>query len=404
MSARGLSTLRAHRLVSLAALLAVAMALPVGPGSLEQVVRAQDPSQEGFSTAGWRTDFGITSVPLSEISAGGPPRDGIPAIDQPVFEPIEAAREWLAPAAPVIALDVDDDVRAYPLAILVWHEIVNDVVGGRPVVVTFCPLCNTALIFDRGLAGVTYDFGTTGNLRFSDLIMYDRQTETWWQQATGQAIVGELVGSRLAFRVGQLISLEQFAEAWPDGEVLSRDTGHDHRYAAGSYVGHDTNDGSLVLYAGEPIGGISPKERVVTLGEGSDGIAFPHSLLRLAGVASETVEGEPVVVFWEPRVARLSGDLIIDDDQGVGSTGVFSPVVDGRALAFVRSGVAGAPIVDAQTNSTWTITGRAVDGPLSGTQLQPVAHADHFWFAWAAFVPQTRIWTPEGTVRPDLAD
>lgn len=180
--------------------------------------------------SGWQTDFSKASVDLGEFLGGGPTKDGIPAIDEPAYESIGDARRRLEDRSPVISLDVGGVARAYPLAILMWHEIANDTLGGGSVVVTFCPLCNTALVFEREVDGVTHDFGTTGNLRFSDLVMYDRQTESWWQQATGEAVVGELTGTRLAFLPAQIVSLADFERAHPEGEVLSRDTGHERRY------------------------------------------------------------------------------------------------------------------------------------------------------------------------------
>ena len=124
------------------------------------------------------TDFSKHSVPYSEILSGGPPKDGIPAIDDPKFVSVEEADEWLKPQEPVVLVQVGDDARAYPIQILMWHEIVNDTVGGVPVTVTFCPLCNTGVAFERTFEGQVLDFGTTGRLRFSNLIMYDRQTVT----------------------------------------------------------------------------------------------------------------------------------------------------------------------------------------------------------------------------------
>ena len=137
------------------------------------------PKEEfSFSMAGWLTDFSNRSVPLSEILQGGPSRDGIPAIGNPKFTTPKLADEWLVAQDPVIALEINGDARAYPLHIIMRHEIVNDAVGSVPVVVTFCPLCNSAIVFERTLEGVLYDFGTTGNVRNSDLVMYDRQTES----------------------------------------------------------------------------------------------------------------------------------------------------------------------------------------------------------------------------------
>src|SRR5438552_4540072 len=202
----------------------------------------------GFSTAGWKTDFARHCVPLSEITSGGPPRDGIPPLDRPTFDEAALADTWLEPQEPVIVVAEANEARAYPLQILIWHEIVNDTLAGRPVVVTFCPLCNTSLVYDRRVGGRELNFGTTGDLRYSDLVMWDRQTESWWQQATGEAIVGELTATRLERVPSAVFSYEQFKLAYPGGAVLSRDgataetrakTGQGRRYGQNPYVGYD---------------------------------------------------------------------------------------------------------------------------------------------------------------------
>nr|MBA3364849.1 DUF3179 domain-containing protein [Actinomycetota bacterium] len=290
---------------------------------------------------------------------------------------------------------VGGEARAYPLAILMWHEIANDVLGQVPVVVTFCPLCNTALVFERELDGTVHDFGTTGNLRFSDLVMYDRQTESWWQQATGQAIVGELTGAKLTFLPAQIVSLADFEQAHPDGDVLNRDTGISRDYGQNPYVGYDTVDQNPFLFEGELDGRLPPKERVVTVGQESEAVAFPYSELRKDGVATATVGGEEIVVFWTPGTVSALDGPNIDESKDIGATGVFRPEVDGRRLTFARDADEAAPIRDRETGSTWTIAGAAIDGELSGSQLEPVVHGDHFWFAWAAFAPETTIWPGE---------
>jgi len=356
---------------------------------------AADPDDLEVPRSGWRTDFTKASVDYSEIVSGGPGKDGIPAVDEPRYESIADARGWLSDRSPVISLELEGEARAYPLAILMWHEIVNDVLGERPVVVTFCPLCNTALVFDRRLDGVTYDFGTTGNLRFSDLVMYDRQTESWWQQATGEAIVGELTGSRLTFLPAQIVSLADFAVAHPDADVLSRDTGSSRPYGQNPYVGYDTVDQDPFLFPGEVDGRLPPKERVVTVGEGDDAVAYPYSELRKVGVAEGTLRSEPYVVFWVPGTASALDGPAIDESEDIGATGVFRPIVDGRSLTFARDGGEDGPIVDRETGSTWMVTGVAIDGELEGSTLEPVVHGDHFWFAWAAFAPETTIWTAD---------
>ena len=343
-----------------------------------------------FSTAGGRTDFTRTSIDLSEIDSGGPPRDGIPPIDKPQFESVDEARGWLSDLSPVIALAIGGDVRAYPIAILIWHEIVNDTAGGKPVVVTFCPLCNTAIVFERTLAGTTYDFGTTGNLRRSDLVMWDRQTESWWQQATGQAIVGSLTGAQLTFIPAQMISLGDFAKAYPTAKVLSRDTGFGRRYGINPYPGYDDSGSTPFLFDGVVDGRLAPKERVVAVSIGSEATAFPYSELRRAYLAQATVGGTPILVMWASGTASpLDRDDVLG--RNIGAAGVFDRRIGGRTLTFHDDGRAGA--VDDQTASRWSITGQAIDGTLAGQQLTPIVHTDPFWFAWAAFEPSTTIWT-----------
>ena len=173
------------------------------------------PANLQFSTFGWKTDFSKHSVPFDEISSGGPGKDGIPSIDKPVFITPEEATLDVGDHEPVVAVEINGEAKAYPINILVWHEIVNDTIGGVPVTVTFCPLCNTAIAFDRRLNGTVYDFGVSGNLRYSDLIMYDRQTESWWQQITGTAIVGELTGKRLTPVPASMVSFADLSQHAP---------------------------------------------------------------------------------------------------------------------------------------------------------------------------------------------
>jgi hypothetical protein len=353
-----------------------------------------DPGRLRVTSSGWRTDFSSASVDLAEFIGGGPGKDGIPAIDAPKFESLDDARTWLADEAPVIALVVDGTARAYPLAILTWHEIVNDSLGGVPVVVTFCPLCHTALVFERRVDGVNYDFGTTGNLRFSDLVMYDRQTESWWQQATGEAIVGELTGTPLPFLASQIVSLAAFATAYPTADVLSRETGHLRDYGRNPYPGYDRADERPFLFDGVVDGRIAPKERVVTVRIGQDAVAFPYTELASVGVAHDEIGSEAIVVLWESGTASALDAANIEEGRDTGATGVFRPIADGRPRTFER-GADGA-IRDRESGSTWSVTGLAVAGPLAGERLEPVAHGDHFWFAWAAFEPSTRIWMARG--------
>jgi hypothetical protein len=234
------------------------LALMLGLGFINQnnVAYAQlsceEPFEEDdvirFPTRGWTTDFCIHSVPYEEIRSGGVPRDGIPPIDNPEFDTVEVANEWLQPQSPVIIVAVNDDARAYPLAILTRHEIVNDEIGGEAVAVTYCPLCNSAVAFNREVNGEVLRFGVSGNLRNSDLIMWDGVTESWWQQLTGEAIVGELTGTLLDIIPSQVFGFGEFAERFPDGMVLSP---QGRNYGSNPYVGYDENEGRPFLFEGE---------------------------------------------------------------------------------------------------------------------------------------------------------
>lgn len=337
----------------------------------------------------WRTDFSRITVPLEEIVSGGPPKDGIPSIDSPRFESLAAADDWLEDREPVIVLEVGEETRVYPLRILIRHEIVNDEVGGRPVVVTYCPLCNTALVFDGMVDGRRLDFGTTGRLRHSDLVMYDRQTESWWQQASGEAIVGELVGIVLDFLPANTISWEMAMRLYPDARVLSRDTGFPANYGANPYIGYDSGKGPYGSFFSLELDERFPAlDRVAAVDLGA-GWAAPFSELKQTGVAEGDVEGRAFVVFWRSGVASAVDARSIPEGRDVGASAVFDRRLGERTLTFEwRDG----EHRDRETGSTWDFAGRATDGPLAGERLVPLPHGNHFWFAWAAFRPDTQVW------------
>ena len=226
-----------------------------------------------------RTDASKALIPLDEIVSGGPPPAGILAIDRPVFVATGRADAWLKPTEPVLALQVNGEARAYPLQILIWHEIVNDTIGGRPVAVTYCPLCNSGLVFDRVVDGRTFDFGTSGKLYQSDLLMYDRQTHSLWAQMEGRAVVGERAGTRLAPIPVNTIAYEDFKAAYPGGRVLSRDTEHERSYGRNPYVGYDRPDSVPFLFQGRPHRRRPPKERVGGIAVGGSPRAYPWSIL-----------------------------------------------------------------------------------------------------------------------------
>ncbi len=359
----------------------------------ERVIEPDADYQEGLrkagiSSRGWNTDFSLHTISFEEITSVVP-RDGIPAIDNPKFESPEEASRWLGDAEPVISFELNDDARAYPLQILTWHEIVNDTVGGVPVAATFCPLCNSAIVFDRHLDGEVLDFGVSGNLRNSDLIMYDRQTHSWWQQFTGEGIVGDKAGKNLETLSAFIISFTDFRNAHPDGRVLSRDTGFSRNYGQNPYAGYDRADNPPFLFDGDTDGRLLPKDRVVAIAIDDVNAAFPFSRLEEEKVVNYNVNGQDVTVFFKFGTASALDGRSIADSRDIGSTAVFDPNLKGRKLTFRAEG---DKIVDDETESVWNILGQAVEGPLAGEELTPIIHGDHFWFAWAAFKPDTLIY------------
>ncbi len=321
-----------------------------------------------------------------EIISGGVPRDGIPPIDNPEFESIEAADEWLEPQSPVIALVVGDAARVYPLAILTRHEIVNDVIGDVPVAVTFCPLCNSAIVFDRRVDGETLRFGVSGLLRNSDLIMWDDRTQSWWQQFTGEGIVGEYTGRQLEWLPSQIVGFGAFAEQYPDGQVLSR---QGRSYGTNPYVGYDS-DTQPFLFVGDLDDRLFPTERVLAGIVGGQPVAYPFSVLAEERVINDTVGGQAVVAFWQPGAASALDLSRIDDSQDVGMAALFSRKLDDQTLSFYLDDH--GLIRDTQTESQWNVFGTTVAGELAGQQLRQVLAAPHFWFAWAAFRPETIVY------------
>lgn len=269
-----------------------------------------------------RTDFSKTSVESwTEIISGGPGKDGIPALDDPQF--IEASAETrIGPREPVITVAMDGArARAYPIRYLTWHEIVNDVVAGIPVAVTFCPLCNSGLTFDRRVNGEVLRFGVTGKLRYSDMVMYDEQTQSWWQQAVGQAIVGELTGTVLQSVPTWMESWEEFRSREADGLVMA-EPAYNRSYGRNPYAGYDSLNRPF-LYSGEaPPHGIEPLSRVVRVGDR----AWPLDRLSKEQQISEA----GVQISWQAGQASALDSAEIDKGKDVGSIRVRD--AEGRDL------------------------------------------------------------------------
>lgn len=289
------------------------------------------------------TDFDQASISFDDIKDGGPPKDGIPPIDEPVFVKLDEVD--LPDIEPVIGVIIDGTARAYPLRILIWHEIVNDIIGDVPIAVTFCPLCNTGIVFDRRLAGEVLDFGTTGKLRNSDLVMYDRQTESWWQQFMGEGIVGEMTGQTLETIPARLESFANFKERAGDGWVLVPNDEVMRAYGITPYVGYDSLP-KPILYNGPMPTEVAPLSRVVRVRDQA----------------------------WSLELVKEKGEIMISDtcrirwDQGQASALDRSAIAQGLDVGNVV-------VEEKAEDGTWIDTVYTVD----------------FAFAFRAFYPDTPI-------------
>ncbi|MFP4321955.1 MAG: DUF3179 domain-containing protein [Anaerolineales bacterium] len=367
-------------------------------------------AQDGFSRFenSWpATDFSQASVDASEIFSGGPPPDGIPPyypegytypnqVPSPLEEgaapaftvnytDFETTDTYLPDEQQVISVEIDGDARAYPLLLLNNHEIANTEVGGIPVAVTFCPLCNASVVFDRRIENRTLHFGVSGLLRNSDLIMWDHETLTWWQQFTGEAIVGTLTGTMLETIPSVVVSYGEFKAQHPDGQVLFNDQ-RNYDPNRVSYQGYDVT-GDPFLFRGEVDDRLFATERVLGYFGSEGAIAYPLSTLAETVAVNDMIGAEPVTVLWQP------GSRSLFSETETGSAALFERTLeDGTVLTFTVEDE--TTIVDEQTGSTWNVFGAATSGELEGTQLEKLTAHPHFWFAWAAFRPDTLLWEP----------
>ena len=243
-------------------------------------------------------------------------------------------------------------------------------------------------MYRRTVNGQVLDFGVSGLLRASNLVMYDRQTESWWQEVTGEAVVGELTGSRLELLPWNLIAWEEFKEAFPEGEVLSRDTGYSRPYGQNPYVRYDTSYPFLV---DGPVDGRLPAiERVVGIEIGDEALAVPYTALKEERVVEYKLGEQDLAVFYQEGLASTLDSRVIANGRDTGTAAVFDPRLDGEKLTFV---VREGQIVDVQTVSTWNLLGKAESGPLAGRQLRPLPFLPApFWFSWVVFRPYTQVY------------
>jgi hypothetical protein len=326
------------------------------------------------------------------IVAGGPPPDGIPSIDDPLFEDV-ADVDWLEPQEAVLALIHDGEARAYPTQVMVWHEIVNDEIAGVPISVTYCPLCSSGVAFDRRVGDRVLDFGTSGSLYQANLVMYDRQTESLWTQLDGRSVIGELVGEELRQLPLATVAWEDFANLHPEGQVLSLDTGFDRPYGRNLYASYEHRDRPVAGYfTGDADPTLPAYERVVAFEHDGVALAVPTRELADRRVVAADIGDVPVTIWHVDGMTSPLSSTEIAGGAVIGSTGVFVAEVGGEETSFSASGP--GEFIDAATGSTWNILGEAESGPAAGDRLEPIPHLDTFWFAWATFQPDTILLEP----------
>ncbi|MCY4136426.1 MAG: DUF3179 domain-containing (seleno)protein [bacterium] len=346
-------------------------------------------------TADWATDFSTRTIDLDELRIGIkviPIRDRIPPIDNPEFAPASEAG-WSDPE-PGLLLVMGDTARFYPLAMLIVHEIVNDEIESRPVLVTYCPLCNSALVFDPVVDGQRLRFGTSGLLRNSDLVMWDDATESLWQQIGGEGLVGAYAGRRLDVIPSAIVPWGDFKTGYPDGVVLAPPGSPASRYGRNPYVQYTSRSAPFPGFFDSTIldDRYPALERTVGVTVNGHDKAYPFSVVQTNGAVNDTVAGVPVVVLWSPGTADALDSPVTAEGVDVGAALAFDRRVDGESLEFAPAG--DGRFTDDRTGSTWNVLGQAVGGELTGARLEPVVHTNEFWFAWAAFHPNGEVFGP----------
>jgi hypothetical protein len=321
------------------------------------------------------------TVPLDKIVSGGPPQDGIPSIDNPKFQSVQEADKILEDSELIVGLNINDDIRAYPLQILVWHEIVNDVVGGKPVAVTYCPLCFTNQVFDRTLSVENVvEFGTSGKLYNSNLVMYDRTSNSLWSQALGEGIVGEYAGVKLERLPFDLAYWKEWKKLYPESKVLSRDTGSIRPYGADPYVDYYSKD--LILF---PIANddkrLGLKEIVIGLEHQNQYKAYKLQDIETKKIINDVIgdDNKIALVSLQPFMVRVF-DRVIDNENK-----------DDKIVVDLLYNETTNILIDQVTNSEVNFDGTFISGPLENKQLKRLPMDQGFWFEWVAFHPETEV-------------
>lgn len=266
--------------------------LPRGGETKTEQITIDDESKEIMVTDGVKH-----SVPLDEIVGGGPPKDGIPSIDNPKFVSARGA-DFIKDEEPGLAVEVDGIARFYPFQIMVWHEIVNDTINGKRILITYCPLCLSGIVFDPRVLGERVEFGTSGKLWNSNLVMYDRKTDSLWSQILGEAIVGEMTGSKLKVLPSDMIRFRDFQKRYPNGKVLSRDTGATRFYGQDPYGDYYTTPGTYFSVSNKD-NRLNEKDFVLGIVVDGKAKAYFPPAIKQKGEITDQFAGKTIIARYE---------------------------------------------------------------------------------------------------------
>jgi hypothetical protein len=301
------------------------------------------------------------------------------SLDNPGFTSADNA--FLRDSDFVMGISLNGASRAYPLTMLAWHHIVNNEVNGKPMGMTYCPICNTAIAFESEVEGNVLQFDVVTNYR-ANLVMVDRQTGSWWQQLTGKAIQGKLSGTALKLIPVDLMTWGAWKELYPDTRVLSRDTGFNHNYdvlpSGGSYTDWQKSDRIFHPLVRITDTRFRARETVLGVQVGDVYKAYPFSNLGELAVINDEVNGEPVLILFDSKSQIASA---------------FSRKVSENILTLEEMTEGGEVLVrDKNSGSVWDFEGRAIADETEGTKLERLKYHNAFWFAWADFHPDTLVY------------
>jgi len=345
----------------------------------------------------WKTDTIRHSVNLSEIQIVLP-KGSFPTLDHPKFVAKSEGMQMFFKKEPVIAIEINGFAKAYSLNILTMHEIANDIINGIPILVTYCPLCNSGIVYNRILEfdkkKEILEFEASGMLRNSDMVMLDRKTESLWQQSMGTAIVGKYNEAQLDILPSLIISVEQFFSRYPNGKILSKKTGFtevEKRYGYNPYTKYDEKTNPLQqFFDSDKVDKRLPAmERVVDIEHNGDYKIYSFTDVAKNGVINDSFKGKKVVLFYKSGTISVMDENDISNSKDVGSVTVFNSIIGTKHLTFKKKNDS---FIDTKTKSKWDITGYCYAGTLKGKQLQIEPHSNHFAFAWLAFHPESEIY------------